>query len=103
MEQTILNYRSDENDFALLGREFFRCYFGNAPYISIAEVAKVLCTGKVLAWRANFKTYMEMGRLPYVKKKGQMKVVPETLAAWFQLEFNKRQTRTTITQTGEKL
>lgn len=87
---TVVDYRSDENDFAMLGREFYRCYFGNAPCVTVTEVAKVLGVGKIRAWSTRFRDYMLGGRLPYVMKKGRPCAIPETLAAWFQLESNKR-------------
>lgn len=77
-------------EFETLGKDFFRCYFGNVHDVTITEVAKVLGTSGVRKWSARFKQMITMGILPGEKRRGLYRVTPATLAVYFEYESGKR-------------
>ncbi len=79
-----------QGEFELLGREFFRCYFGNAPDVSLRELSKILGVGGTLKWAQHMKKIMMLGLIPSITKQGSYRVTPLTLVAWFELESDRR-------------
>lgn len=79
-----------QGEFELLGREFFRCYFGNAPDVSLRELSKILGVGGTLKWAQHMKKLMMLGLIPSVTKRGSYRVTPLTLVAWFEYESDRR-------------
>ena len=79
-----------QGEFELLGREFFRCYFGNVPDVSLRELSKILGVGDTLKWAQHMKKLMMLGLIPSVTKSGAYRVTPLTLVAWFELESDRR-------------
>jgi len=80
----------NSNDFSMLGVEFYRCYFGTKPFVNITDIAKILGRGKPRRWGQQILCHMEAGRLPYKETKRRKRIIPATLAAWFQIEFYRR-------------
>lgn len=79
-----------QGEFELLGREFFRCYFGNVPDVSLRELSKILGVGGTLKWAQQMKKLMMLGLIPSITKCGAYRVTPLTLVAWFELESDRR-------------
>lgn len=78
-------------DYSRLGYDFFRCYFGDKPDVTITELSKIFGIGGVRKWGRMFLAWVEMRNLPCVKRKGRVRVTPDLLAVWFERESNWRQ------------
>lgn len=92
---SILTSEKQPIDFQQLGQDFFRCYFGDKPTVTVADIAKVLGVGdrkgSERKWEIMFRTMIEVGILPCVKEKGYVRANSNTLAVWFQFESERRQ------------
>jgi hypothetical protein len=77
-------------NFERLGRDFFTLYFKDEKDVSIAALSKILGVGGARKWCIKFQAWVEMWELPYVTKKGHIRVTPELLSVWFEREYNRR-------------
>ncbi len=80
-----------EIDFDALAREFFMCYFGDVPDVTIRDLSRVLGVGGAGRWAKKFRAFLEVGMFPSVKRAGRYRVTLATLAAWFDFESSRRQ------------
>ena len=82
--------KTKQINFNRLGKDFFRCYFGDKPDISITELAKILGIGGQRKWGRKFLAWIQMWELDCIVKKGYVRVTPEILTVWFERECNRR-------------
>lgn len=82
--------KSPPIDFSRLGLDFFRCYFGDKPDATITDLAKILGVRGGRKWAEKFRLMIEIANMPFVKRKGRLRITPDTLAAWFELESDRR-------------
>ncbi len=78
-------------DFTRLGQDFFRCYFGDSPDVSITDLSRILGVGGQRKWAVKFQAWIELWKLNCVIKKGYIRVTPDVLSVWFERECNRRQ------------
>ncbi|WP_041533001.1 MerR family transcriptional regulator [Pelobacter propionicus] len=78
-------------DYSRFGHDFFKCYFGDSPDVTITELSKILGVGGVRKWGDKFIAWIDMKKLPCVKRKGRARVTPAILASWFERESNRIQ------------
>jgi hypothetical protein len=78
-------------DFSQLGQDFYRCYFGDRPDVTITELSKILGGKGERKWGKQFLAWIELWEMPCVTRRGRVRVIPGTLAVWFEREANRRQ------------
>jgi hypothetical protein len=78
-------------DYDRLGRDFFRCYFGDVADISVTELAKVIGAKNERIWGNRFICWVEQWKMPCTVKNGSFRVTPAALGIWFERESNRRQ------------
>ena len=91
MKSTIISGSfNSTGKFDRLGKEFYLCYFGKQPDVSLNALAKVLGVGGIRKWAMKIERLMMLGMLPSVIRKGQYRVIPETISFWFEMESDRR-------------
>lgn len=85
-------------DFVRLGQDFYQVYFGDTPDVSITDLAKILGGQELRNWGKMFIAWVEMKKLPYVKKSGRMRITPTLIAAWLERESNWRESERMVDQ-----